>query len=63
LTGAPATPHLPQRATIDSYGKGGFSFGGMSHRGSLLCLPSGVWGWDVTRPAHLTEAAFARVFA
>ena len=63
MTGAPATPHLPQRATIDSYGKGGFSFGGMSHRGSLLCLPTGVWGWDVTASAQLTEAAFARVFA
>jgi len=22
-----------------AYGKGGFAFDGMSHRGSLLCLP------------------------
>jgi uncharacterized protein len=35
--------HLPQRVPIDGYGKGGFRFGDMSHRGSLLCLPSGVW--------------------
>ena len=37
-------PHLPRRVPIDGYGKGGFRFGGMSHRGSLLCLPSGHLG-------------------
>ena len=31
--------HLPQGAAIDAYGKGGFRFAGMSHRGSILCLP------------------------
>lgn len=35
----------------------------MSHRGSLLCLPSGIWGWPVTRPAEIDEAALARVLA
>ncbi len=35
----------------------------MSHRGSLLCLPSGLWAWPVTQPSDLTEAAFERVFA
>ena len=63
MTAAGAAPHLPHRAAIDGYGKGGFSFGGMSHRGSLLCLPSGIWGWDVAAPADLTESAFERVFA
>ena len=29
-------PHLPRRVPIDGYGKGGFCFEGMSHRGSLL---------------------------
>ena len=32
------------RVPIDAYGKGGFRFAGMSHRGSLLCLPSGHLG-------------------
>ena len=32
-------------APIDGFGKGGFRFAGMSHRGSLLCLPSGIWAW------------------
>ena len=61
--GSPDTPHLPARAAIEGYGKGGFTFAGMSHRGSLLCLPSGIWGWPVTQPSDLTEAAFERVFA
>ena len=42
-------PHLPRQVPVDGYGKGGFSFGGMSHRGSLLCLPSGLWAWPVAQ--------------
>lgn len=38
--------HFPGRAPVDSYGNGGFRFAGMSHRGSILCLPSGIYGWD-----------------
>lgn len=37
--------HYPGRAPIDSYGNGGFRFAGMSHKGSLLCFPSGIYGW------------------
>ena len=58
------TPHLPRPALIDAYGNGGFRFGGMSHRGSLLCFPDGIWAWPVTSLNELTtsslEAAFAR---
>jgi len=56
-------PHLPRQALIDAHGGGGFRFAGMSHRGSLLCLPDGIWAWPVTAPAELTEAALAQVFA
>ena len=56
------TPHLPYPATIDAFGKGGFSFAGMSHRGSLLCLPSGIWAWPVARASDINEAALAPVF-
>ena len=52
--------HFPGRSAIDAYGNGGFRFAGMSHRGSLLCLPSGVWAWDAATPADLTIAALAR---
>ena len=43
-------PHLPRSAPIDAYGKGGFAFAGMSHRGSLLCLPDAIWAWDGDAP-------------
>ena len=56
-------PHLPRSAPIDAYGKGGFAFAGMSHRGSLLCLPDAIWAWDVTRPEQIDKYALARVFA
>ena len=57
------TPHLPRAAPIDAYGKGGFRFAGMSHRGSLLCLPSGIWAWPVARPDDIDAAALAMVFS
>ena len=38
----------PGRAPIDAYGNGGFRFADMSHRGSILCLPSGIYAWPVT---------------
>jgi uncharacterized protein len=56
-------PHLPTPAPIEAYGNGGFRFGGMSHRGSLLCFPDGIWAWPATSPADLTEAMLAPVFA
>lgn len=38
--------HFPGRAPIEAYGNGGFRFADMSHRGSVLCLPSGIHGWE-----------------
>ena len=58
----PDAPHLPYPVTIDAYGNGGFRFGAMSHRGSLLCLPDGIWAWPVRNVSELTEAALAPVF-
>ncbi len=55
--------HFPGRAPIEAYGNGGFRFAGMSHRGSLLCLPSGIYGWDVSEPGALDEDGLERVFA
>ena len=59
----PDAPHLPRSAPIEAYGNGGFAFDGMSHRGSLLCLPDAIWAWPVTRPGQIDQAALARVFA
>ncbi len=55
-------PHLPRSAAIDAYGNGGFAFAGMSHRGSLLCLPDAVWAWEATRPDQIDKYSLARVF-
>ena len=56
-------PHLPRQTVINSHGEGGFRFAGMSHRGSLLCLPDGIWAWPVAKVEDLTEDALALVFA
>jgi uncharacterized protein len=63
LAGTTEAPHLPHPAPIEAYGQGGFRFAGMSHRGSLLCLPDGIWAWSVTRVDDITEATLAPVFA
>ena len=55
-------PHLPRQALIEAQGAGGFRFADMSHRGSILCLPDGVWAWPVARPADITEATLSAVF-
>jgi uncharacterized protein len=55
-------PHLPHQTVINSHGEGGFRFAGMSHRGSILCLPDGIWAWPVAQVEDLTEDALALVF-
>src|SRR5690606_37336269 len=55
--------HYPGRSAIDAYGNGGFRFADMSHRGSLLCLPSGIHGWNPTAMPLPAEEDFAPVFA
>ncbi|MDP1051249.1 Mth938-like domain-containing protein, partial [Klebsiella quasipneumoniae] len=54
--------HFPGRAPIDAYGNGGFRFADMSHRGSILCMPSGIHGWDVAAFEGLDEGDFTRLF-
>jgi len=52
--------HYPGRAPIEAYGNGGFRFAGMSHRGSLLCLPSGIHGWQPADPVALAPSDFEK---
>ncbi len=54
---------FPGRAPIDAYGNGGFRFADMSHRGSILCLPSGIHAWNIMDASQLTLDAFAAVLA
>jgi len=54
---------FPGQAGIDAYGNGGFRFADMSHRGSVLMLPSGIYSWPVTSMAELAVGHFAKVLA
>ncbi|WP_454700762.1 Mth938-like domain-containing protein [Agrobacterium burrii] len=55
--------HFPGRAPIDAYGNGGFRFADMSHRGSLLLLPSGIYGWDPLDAKELMLGHFDKVLS
>ncbi|WP_224702202.1 Mth938-like domain-containing protein [Devosia aquimaris] len=59
----PEPGFYPDQVGIDAYGNSGFRFADMSHRGSLLCLPSGMQGWAVATPADITMQSMAPVFA
>jgi uncharacterized protein len=54
---------FPGRAPIDAYGNGGFRFADMSHRGSILALPSGIEAWAVARVEDVTVDALERLIA
>ncbi len=54
---------LPGRQLLDAYGAGGFRFADMSHKGSVLMLPSGVKSWEARDGEPWTAARFADVMA
>ena len=58
----PGQGFYPYQVQIDAYGNGGFRFADMSHKGSLLCLPSGMHKWDVASPAEITLESLKPVF-
>lgn len=51
----------PGRAPIEAYGNGGFRFAGMSHRGSILCLPDAMMAWGPTSIESLSPDCFAPI--
>ncbi|WIJ23738.1 Mth938-like domain-containing protein [Devosia sp. RR2S18] len=53
----------PQQTQIDAYGNGGFRFAGVSHRGSLLCVPGSMQAWGVERADQVTLETLAPVLA
>jgi uncharacterized protein len=59
----PGQGFYPHQVGIDGYGNGGFRFAQMSHRGSLLCLPTGMHAWAVSAPTDISLDNFAPVFA
>jgi uncharacterized protein len=58
----PGQGFYPYQAVIEGYGNGGFRFAGMSHRGSLLCLPSGMHAWPVANPSEISLDSLAPLF-
>ena len=54
---------VPGRHLIDAYGAGGFRFADMSHRGSILVLPSGIKAWGPIDGRGLVAEDFAPVLA
>lgn len=58
----PGQGFYPYQAVIEGYGNGGFRFAGMSHRGSLLCLPTGMHAWGATSAAEISRANLQPVF-
>jgi uncharacterized protein len=63
MLSAASEPFLPGRHPIEGYGEGGFYFGGMSHRGSILALPSGIRAWPVASIAEIDADALAPILA
>jgi uncharacterized protein len=54
---------FPGRAPIEAYGNGGFRFADMSHRGSILVLPSGIEAWAVATVDEIGASALSRLIA
>ncbi|MBZ9935461.1 MTH938/NDUFAF3 family protein [Mesorhizobium sp. BR1-1-16] len=58
----PRQQHLPQQVPIDAYGgEAGFRFAEMAHPGSILALPSGIYGWAPKSAAELDAETLAPV--
>lgn len=60
--GAKYDGFLPGRHPIEGYGAGGFRFGGMSHRGSILVTHSGIRAVAATDITQVTDAVLAPLF-
>lgn len=48
---------------IEAYGRGGFRFGGVSHIGSILALPSGIAAWAPKSAGEITPESLAALAA
>jgi len=53
--------HYPYQAPIDAYGSSGFRFADMSHKGSVLCLPTGMHAWAPVNPEEISLKTLASV--
>lgn len=54
---------VPGSHPIESYGSGGFRFAGMSHKGSVIALPTGIQSWPVTASHMIDVISLTAVIA
>jgi uncharacterized protein len=54
---------VPGSFEIEGFGAGGFRFADMSHRGSIIALPSGIQIWAAQTPADITPDMLAPVLS
>jgi uncharacterized protein len=52
----------PYETPITAYGNGGFRFADMSHRGSVLCSPTGIYAWSAASIQDLSAPEIAFIF-
>ncbi len=63
MSAVPVEKFLPGRHQFEGFGKSGFRFGGMSHPGSLLILPSGMRALDGVAIAEVSVDDLAMIVA
>jgi uncharacterized protein len=61
MTSEDLSGFLPGQHSIDAVGNGGFRFADMSHRGSILILPSGIYAWRVKGADEFSRGQFQAV--
>ncbi len=52
---------VPGNHVVEAYGNGGFRFAGMSHKGSVIVLATGVFAWQATAPSEITAETLGPV--
>lgn len=55
--------YVPGRHKVEDYGGGGFRFAEMSHKGSILALPSGIRALTLDRAEEIDETTLALVLS
>ncbi len=55
--------YVPGRHKVDDYGNGGFRFADMSHRGSILAMPTGVRAIPATAWNEIDAATIEQALA
>ncbi len=53
----------PGQYAIEAFGSGGFRFGDMSHKGSLLVLPTGIHAFEPQKFEDVDKESLAPLFA